>query len=287
MKTYSKQPKPDSSLIEMDCVVCGGTENRGFLDCGAFTYVQCASCGHVYQNPMPQFLEVKNRYDKEYFSYELENDKNFFNLMLAGLSDIRFEQIEKQIDARNKKKHFLDVGCATGMLVEYMQSRGWQSEGIEICEDSAEYGRRNRNVKIHIGTLEEMSFPDDVFSFIHFSHLIEHLIDPSAFLQEVNRILKPGGFIVVVTPNVRGLQARLLGASWRSAIADHMHLFSGKTLKKLLISSGFSINKKQTWGGIAKGLAPTAVKIPLDRLAKLFGFGDVVLFLARKPCNGT
>jgi 2-polyprenyl-3-methyl-5-hydroxy-6-metoxy-1,4-benzoquinol methylase len=286
MKTYSKQPQPDSFLLEAECEICGGTDHRDFLNCRTFAYVKCSSCGHVYQNPMPQFPELKNRYDADYFNYELENDKNFFNLMLAGLSDIRFSEIEKKYNQRKNTKHFLDVGCATGMLVEYMQNRGWSAEGIEICKDSALYGRRTRNVAIHIGTLEEINFPNEYFAFIHFSHLIEHLINPSAFIREVFRILQPGGYIVVVTPNVRGLQARLLGASWRSAIADHMHLFSDKTLKRLLTDSGFIIVRKQTWGGIAKGLAPKFVKAPLDRLAKAFGFGDVVLFLAQKPYDG-
>lgn len=117
---------------------------------------------------------------------------------------------------------------------------------------------------------------------IHFSHLIEHVPDPRGFLREVRRILKPGGFAVITTPNVDGFQARLFKKGWRSAIADHLVLFSRRTLGKVIDESGFQTLRTVTWGGLAVGTAPLVIKKPLDKLAKRFGFGDVVLFLAQK-----
>ena len=95
-------------------------------------------------------------------------------------------------------------------------------------------------------------------------------------------MLVPGGFAVITTPNVDGFQARLFGKAWRSAIADHLVLFSKKTLKRLVLESGFEILQTVTWGGLAVGTAPTLIKRPVDRLAKKFGFGDVVMVLAAK-----
>ena len=56
-----------------------------------------------------------------------------------------------------------------------------------------------------------------------------------------------------------------------------------KTLRRMLASTGFQILQTVTWGGLAKGSVPVAVKRPVDFLAKIMGFGDVVLMLARKP----
>ena len=100
--------------------------------------------------------------------------------------------------------------------------------------------------------------------------------------MEVHRILVPGGDAVVVTPNIDGLQARLFREKWRSAIADHLTLFSLKTLRKMLAASGFQVLKTVTWGGLAKGSVAGIVKRPVDYLAKRLSFGDVVLMLARK-----
>jgi SAM-dependent methyltransferase len=233
----------------------------------------------VFQNPQPVFEDLKTRYGDNYFEYELNNEKNFFNLMKLGLQDIRFFELTAGLD---KQKRFLDVGCATGMLLEHLQDLGWTARGVELCRESAEHGIRSRNLDIFIGTLEEAEFPDSFFPVAHFSHLIEHVPDPKAFLAEIHRILVPGGYAVVVTPNIAGLQARLFRERWRSAIADHLTLFSKNTLRKMLASCGFRVLKTVTWGGLAKGSAPGFIKAPADYLAKKLGFGDVVLMLARK-----
>jgi SAM-dependent methyltransferase len=117
---------------------------------------------------------------------------------------------------------------------------------------------------------------------VHASHLIEHLNDPGSFLAEAERVLAPGGILILTTPNADGFQARLLGPRWRSAIYDHLYLFSLRSLGALLESRGFAVMKSATWGGWARGLRPAFIKRPMDMLAKRFGFGDVVAILARR-----
>lgn len=274
MKTYSSLPGQER-MKPIVCPVCGESEGSFVWDCGTFSFMKCSGCGHVYQNPQPEFEDLKKRYQEEYFSYELSNEDAFFNLMLLGLSDIRFEIYEEELKSLGA---FLDIGCATGRLIAHMKERGWRVQGVEVCKASATYGIEKRGVPIFVGSLEEASFPEKSFSVIHFSHLIEHVPDPRKFLAEVRRFLVPRGHSVVVTPNRKGLQAKLLGTKWRSCIADHVHLFSPEGLARILEETGFTILRTQTWGGIAKGLAPSFVKYPLDRLAKRFGFGDVMLF---------
>ena len=118
--------------------------------------------------------------------------------------------------------------------------------------------------------------------FIHSSHLIEHVPDPRAFIREIKRILLPGGQAIITTLNISGFQARLFRQRWRSAIADHLTLFSISTLKRLFREGGFKVLKIRTWGGLAVGTALLIIKNPADYLAKKFGFGDVMLFLVEK-----
>ena len=94
--------------------------------------------------------------------------------------------------------------------------------------------------------------------------------------------MAPGGKAIITTPNVKGFQAKVFGTEWRSAIADHLTLFSKKTLRVMLKKAGFKIEKMVTWGRLAKGTVPGFIKKPVDKLAKKFGFGDVVLFLVTK-----
>jgi 2-polyprenyl-3-methyl-5-hydroxy-6-metoxy-1,4-benzoquinol methylase len=281
MKTYSSVPGRERSRA-IPCNLCGGRRHRRVLETPDYTFVRCTDCGLTFQNPQPLFDDLKARYGEEYFDYELRNEENFFNLMKLGLRDIRFFERTSSLDG---SKSFLDVGCATGMLLSYMRNRGWNVQGVELCRESAEYGMRSKRLNIHIGTLEQAGFPDASFPVVHFSHLIEHVPDPKAFFLEVRRILQPGGFAIVVTPNVEGLQARVFRERWRSAIADHLTLFSKRSLLKMLEATGYRILQTVTWGGLAKGSVPLLMKRPVDFLAKRLGFGDVVLALARKPEN--
>jgi 2-polyprenyl-3-methyl-5-hydroxy-6-metoxy-1,4-benzoquinol methylase len=198
--------------------------------------------------------------------------------MELGLQDIGFERLTQRLPPG---RAFLDVGCATGLLLAGMRSRGWRVQGVDLCRQSADFAAARRGLPVFAGTLEQAGFPTASFQVVHFSHLLEHVPSPRAFLAEVRRILAPEGFAVVTTPNVDGLQARLFAGGWRSAIADHLTLFSRRTLRRMLERSGFAVQATQTWGGLAEGTAPSWVKRPADRLAKRLGFGDVVLMLAR------
>jgi len=277
-KTYSSIPGRERQE-SIPCPCCGNPEARPFLPCDGFAFVRCTACSIVFQNPRPVFDDLRKRYGEEYFSYELSNETAFFKLMRLGMADIDFGARTASLAS---PRRFLDIGCATGMLIESMKKEGWQTKGVDVCRESAEYGMKHRGVDIFVGTLEEARFPDGSFDVVHFSHLIEHVPDPRAFLGEVKRILAPGGLAVITTPNVDGFQARLFGKSWRSAIADHLVLFSKRTLGRLIAECGFEIRQNVTWGGLAEGTAHPLIKRPMDRLAKRWGFGDVVLFLAAK-----
>lgn len=153
---------------------------------------------------------------------------------------------------------------------------------MEISEAQAVYGSERHRLPIFAGSIEAAAFPAASFDLVHASHLIEHLNSPASFLDEAARVLAPGGLLALTTPNADGFQARLLGSRWRSAIYDHLYLFSLRTLRELLEARGFAVMRSATWGGWARGLRPAFIKGPMDALAKRHGFGDVMAILARR-----
>jgi 2-polyprenyl-3-methyl-5-hydroxy-6-metoxy-1,4-benzoquinol methylase len=265
------------------CGICGGDKNKIFLEMDGFLYRRCTKCGLVYQNPRPVFRDLRNRYNDGYFEYEIENQKNFFLLMKLGLRDIGFDEFYR--GARNGKRRFLDVGCATGLLLDHVREKGWDARGVEICAPSVEYASKRFGLDIFNGTLGEADFTDGTFDVVHFSHVIEHVPDPKEMLLEVRRVLKDDGHVIVTTPNVAGWHARIAGGKWRSAIPDHIYLFSKRTLLTLLRLTGFTIVRQVSWGGIPLGRRPAWLKRPADRLAKLLNVGDVMLFHCIKDGN--
>jgi SAM-dependent methyltransferase len=285
IKTWST-PVGHEAARPIPCALCGNETFTPRLSCEDFSYVRCKRCGLVQMNPQPEQAEVSRRYrdgsGAKYLSYELENEAAFLRLQELALHDAGLDEIEallKRSDAVVPK--VLDIGCATGALLAMLRGRGWSCTGVEISP-SAEYARQERGLDVRSLSLEEAHFPDGGFNLVLASHLIEHLNDPAAFVREARRILAPGGFFIVTTPNIAGFQARLFRGRWRSAIFDHLYLFSVKTLSALLRQSGFDIERIVTWGGLAAGTAPPPIKRAADRAAKKFGFGDVMLMRARK-----
>jgi SAM-dependent methyltransferase len=289
------------------CALCGGGRFKPYLSCEGFVYVKCPSCGLVQINPQPETEEVHRRYGDsygaDYLSYELANETAFLRLQELALRDARFFDLEGgslppapypptaciplpplrgSSPPQRPPLSVLDVGCATGALLAKLKARGWDVCGVEISGPQAEYARRERQLDVRTGPLEAHLFPDEHFTAILASHLIEHLNRPEIFVREVHRILKKDGGFFVTTPNIAGLQFRLFREKWRSAIFDHLYLFSVKTLPALLAQNGFRVERLVTWGGLAAGIAPQPLKHLADRAAKRLGFGDVMIVRAVK-----
>ena len=278
IKTWST-PVLHENRREEPCALCGGRDFSVHLRCEGFHYVRCKQCALVQMNPQPDVEAVKRRYSgDDYLEYELANEKSFLELGLLTLADAGFYQFESALGAAPGRA--LDVGCATGALLSELRGRGWQIEGVEINGKQADYARRVRGLQVYGQPLEECSLPAGAYTLITASHLIEHLRRPRSFLAEVRRLLAPGGRLFLTTPNIDGFQARLFAGRWRSAIFDHLYLFSVKTLTRLLELEGFGVERIVTWGGLASGCAPHPVKFIFDRLAKRLGFGDVMVIRA-------
>jgi len=283
-KTWSTAVKPEEKQ-PVPCAVCGSSRFKPSLSCEGFKYVRCGSCGLVQMNPQPLEEEIIGRYSQSenYLAYETAHEESYLQLQLLALKDAGFEELEKEsFISPSPAPRILDIGCATGSILLKLRDKGWETVGVEIGSNQAEYGRRKRNLDIRSLPLKENNFSSSSFNVVLASHLIEHINDPASLVREVHRILIPGGRFFLTTPNIAGFQARLFGNQWRSAIFDHLCLFSVKTLSRLLDNAGFVFEKTVTWGGLAAGTAPAAIKRLFDKAAKRFGFGDVMIIRSMK-----
>jgi len=272
------------------CALCGSLIFKPALVCEGFSFVKCKHCGLVQRNPQPDKNEILARYSStygnDYLSYELENEAAFLKLQQLALKDAGFSKLEKKLFAaeqsRAESPSILDIGCATGALIAVLRDKGWRVTGVEISP-SAIYAKNERKLDVRNVPLEENNFSDGSFDVILASHLIEHLNEPKTFLEETYRILKENGSIFITTPDISGFQSLLFGSRWRSAIFDHLYLFSRRTLSKMLKTVGFKVVNCHSWGGLAAGVAPKTVKRVADFLAKSLNFGDVMIIYAKKP----
>jgi 2-polyprenyl-3-methyl-5-hydroxy-6-metoxy-1,4-benzoquinol methylase len=135
----------------------------------------------------------------------------------------------------------LDIGCGYGWYQRLMQDLGWETVGVEADSAVAAAGRERYRVQICDGSLEEQRFESASFDAIVTRHSIEHVPDPRGMLVECRRLLAPKGWLGIATPNGASLCSRLFGRNWRGLTPPwHLHLFSPKALRRLLVQTGFA-----------------------------------------------
>jgi 2-polyprenyl-3-methyl-5-hydroxy-6-metoxy-1,4-benzoquinol methylase len=143
----------------------------------------------------------------------------------------------------------LDVGCSSGYLAAPLAAAGARVVGVELDPDAAEAARAYC-ADVLVGDLEAMELPLEPASFdaIVCGDLVEHLRDPERALARLRPLLRPGGRLVLSTPNVANWAMRLslLGGRWRyteRGILDrtHTHLFTRRTLVETVEAAGFRV----------------------------------------------
>ncbi|HEX9002469.1 MAG TPA: class I SAM-dependent methyltransferase [Blastocatellia bacterium] len=191
----------------------------------------------------------------------------------------------------------LEVGCSTGeMLAEAGSS--FTACGVEADEGSSRVTVA-RGLNCSHGTLAEAKFPDAHFDVAAMYHVVEHFPSPRAELAELHRVIAPGGWLVIETPNIETLWFRLLGARWRQFIPDHIFFFTPATLARLCEESGFEICELRNVGKAmstrlfisrvgrytrttARILAAVSRRLNLDDRTLRLNFGDVMRLYARR-----
>ena len=151
-------------------------------------------------------------------------------------------------------RRLLDVGSGSGDFLLRMRARGWDVLGVEPDPVAAAAARR-KDLDVRDGMLADAALPDDTFDAIVLSHVIEHVHDPVALLSECGRVLRPGGRLVVLTPNLSSVGHRRFGPDWRGLEPPrHLHVFSLRSLAACVARVGLTVTEARTSARIVRGI---------------------------------
>jgi 2-polyprenyl-3-methyl-5-hydroxy-6-metoxy-1,4-benzoquinol methylase len=262
------------------CPLCGNEErkilyaalsDRLFGASGEWTLKECCRCGLVFLDPRPRPEDIGKAY-ADYYWHSISNafrkaspvrqlqqavwdgylgrrwgyDSGLrkWQTTLAPLLYLRPGQravLDADVMYLKSKPggRLLDFGCGSGDSIEHLASLGWQVEGVDF-DELAVRAARERGLKVRAGTLEQQSYPEASFDAVIMSHVIEHLHEPLRSLRECNRVLKPGGRLVILTPNTGSLGHLYFKRAWVGLDPPrHLQLFTLSSLRGLAAKAGF------------------------------------------------
>lgn len=255
------------------CILCGetaaiprysGTDVRLKTTDEPFTVVACSSCGMMRLSPMPSPERVGSFYPESYWFAPNESAgarlaEAYRRFVLRD--HLRFAS--QALQDLEQKGRLLDVGCGGGLFLGMMKQRGWDVVGLDFSAEASEVARKSQDVHVEVGSLEHAPFPPESFAAISMFHVMEHLIDPGAYLDAAKRLLKPGGRLIVQVPDAGTLGLKIFGSRWNPLdIPRHLQHFRGKDLERLLRDHGFEVLRRKHFSlrddapGIVSSLFP-------------------------------
>lgn len=188
-----------------------------------------------------------HRADFEAAAFFLDAPKNLPIPHRGSSSDTNTPSKGNDLVTSNSPR-LLEVGCGGGKLLGRMQSFGWQVTGTDF-DENAVAAAQSHAIDVRLGTLAEQNFAPASFDAIVLKHVIEHVPEPVAELTLCNSLLKPGGKLIVLTPNMAGRGHKRWARYWRGLEPPrHLQIFTPQALTTAITDSGLTLQELRTTG---------------------------------------
>jgi SAM-dependent methyltransferase len=230
----------------------GLKDRLGFVP-GERTFLRCRQCDSYVLDPLPKAEELPGFYPPVYsFSPSLARGSRIKQILNQLEYHLYFRQIYRNqvrivirgtgLRSGAGLKH-LDVGCGRGLLLQEFRARGFDSCGLDVVPDVVKY--LNEELKIPSVCADVSEIPDrfaaDSFDLVTAFYLIEHIPNVRETIQNIYRVLKPGGWMAIGVPLLNAPIANSLGSRWLDIgeAPRHMNLPSANGFHALCRDVGF------------------------------------------------
>lgn len=224
------------------CQICGAGETVELSISAVLRYWTCSKC--FYSEKIPVGRNAHDDFVSSQAAYYENPSANPF-LEPASLQKERMAQKSKI--ARKyigTGSAILEVGPGGGSFLRWARDNGYE---CVACEHSSIVSNKLRALGFDVaqGEFEKADFGilyDAVFSF----HIIEHVESPERHLAKAFAIVRPGGYMIVATPNAASWQQRLFPKLSFNFDAAHLHVLSPQSLGILAARAGWSVEERKT-----------------------------------------
>lgn len=209
-----------------------------FLTHEPFKILECKECGLLYTTPRPNKDEIGRYYkSEEYYSHQ-ENKEGFIPKVYEKVKSVNLKNKYGIATEGKEKGKALDIGCGVGDFLHTMEQHGWDCTGVEPSEDAKVIAKKRIKGQL-LSSEEQENLPDSSFDIITMWHVLEHVDDIRWQIQQLHRLCKPGGRIIIALPNYKSYDGQYYKAEWAAYdVPRHLNHFNKETLIKILEESG-------------------------------------------------
>lgn len=233
-------------------VYASGKDYEYYTSEDTFHIVKCKVCGNLYLNPRPVREELSRIYPPNYYAYNYDTSINPIALKAKDFLDRRkVNTWLNYLEGDRQTLTFLDVGCGNGRYLKMLHRLGVpksQLYGIEMSQ-AAIASLQQEGYQGFYGRLEDVDakLPENTFDLIVLLQVIEHVESPRTTVQTLSRLLRPGGILVLETPNTQSLDVTLFRQGYWGGyhFPRHWNLFDRATLTRLVTAANLQVKDIQ------------------------------------------
>ena len=214
-----------------------------FLSKEDFHICECLNCGLLYTMPRPSKDKIGEYYkSEEYYSHQ-ENKKGFIPKVYEAVKKTNLKHKYKLASNGLKVGKVVDIGCGVGDFLHTAEMHGWECTGVEPSEDAKVIAQKRMNGKI-ISSEDLENIPEGYFDLITMWHVLEHVDDLRWQVEQLRRLVKPKGRIVIALPNYKSYDGQYYKELWAAYdVPRHLNHFNKTTLTNIFKASGMELVK--------------------------------------------
>lgn len=247
----------------------------------------CRYCALQFLNPRPLQAEMGRYYPRLYYKlagvdqalspwkkmalsswhgYPADRQPFIYRAFLGLIQPLLKGNIGGQIPEFVAEGVLLEVGCGRGKNLIKMRDLGWRVYGCDIGADALRFAQQQYGLPVCWTGADRLPYADGSFDAVLLRHVIEHLHYPRQAMAEIHRTLKPGGKLLITTPNSDSLGNSLFGSNWLHYDPPrHLMIYNQQSLTALLELSGFRLLSCHTPATNSAGLFRNSVSTKARR----------------------
>jgi 2-polyprenyl-3-methyl-5-hydroxy-6-metoxy-1,4-benzoquinol methylase len=232
---------------------------------------ECRDCGFVFADPVPH-PDVLDLY------------RGMDDLPYQHSAEARRAQMRTLLDVvashRPGARTLLDIGAGTGLLVAEAQARGLEAHGVEPSRWCVDTAATMNHVTLFCGTTGELRRQLGRYDVVTLIDVVEHTDDPLGMIREAASLLAPGGALLMVTPDIGSLAAKMMGRWWWHHRVAHVGYFNRRSMRRALREARLKLESDTyaTWY-----FPVTYIVERLARYAPVFPISSILGRAARSP----